>query len=154
MPFYGNIFLEMLRTVASPGTGCHDRRFFYRCTEVIDKRLTPTTACGSPSPPAFHDFVHQRGERASSSCTDRESRARSARSDRFCGGKARDQGCSLFSFFPPKIAGFILVFFLFLLYPQRQFFPAFLPDLSQSRSVVGDIRKNGQNFSDLNFHKI
>ena len=64
------------------------------------------------------------------------------------------QGCSLFSFFPPKIAGFILVFFLFLLYPQRQFFPAFLPDLSQSRSVVGDIRKNGQNFSDLNFHKI
>ena len=65
-----------------------------------------------------------------------------------------DQGCSLFSFFPPKIAGFILVFFLFLLYPQRQFFPAFLPDLSQSRSVVGDIRKNGQNFSDLNFHKI
>ena len=64
------------------------------------------------------------------------------------------QGCSLFSFSPPKIAGFILVFFLFLLYPQRQFFPAFLPDLSQSRSVVGDIRKNGQNFSDLNFHKI
>ena len=24
----------------------------------------------------------------------------------------------------------------------------------KSRAVVGDIRKNGQNFSDLNFHKI
>ena len=29
----------MLRTVASPGTfGCHDRRFFYRCTEVTDTK--------------------------------------------------------------------------------------------------------------------
>ena len=29
----------MLGTVASPGTfGCHDRRFFYRCTEVTDKK--------------------------------------------------------------------------------------------------------------------
>ena len=35
VPFYGNIFLEMLRTVASPGTfGCHDR-----C--LLIRRLTP-----------------------------------------------------------------------------------------------------------------
>ena len=34
---------------------------------------------------------------------------------------------------------------------KKQCFVAFP---SQSRAVVGDIRKNGQNFSDLNFHKI
>ena len=57
-------------------------------------------------------------------------------------------------FFPQKSLVLFSFFFLFFKNPQRQVFPAFLPDLSQSRSVVGDIRKNGQNFSDLNFHKI
>ena len=36
---------KMLRTVASPGTfGCQDRRFFYRCTVVTDKKSD--TPCG------------------------------------------------------------------------------------------------------------
>ena len=34
---------------------------------------------------------------------------------------------------------------------KKQCFVAFP---SQSQAVVGDIRKNGQTFSDLNFHKI
>ena len=34
---------------------------------------------------------------------------------------------------------------------KKQCFVAFP---SPSQAVVGDIRKNGQNFSDLNFHKI
>ena len=34
-------FFEMLRTVASLGTfGCHDRRFFCKCTEVTDNSYT------------------------------------------------------------------------------------------------------------------
>ena len=74
----------MLRTVASPGTfGCHDCRFFHKCTEVTDKADTLRIVV-HPSPP------HQRGESATPPCTGRESRARSARSDRFYGGKARD----------------------------------------------------------------
>ena len=70
----------MLRTMASPGTfGCHDCRFFHKCTEVTDKANT--------LPPAF---CASGGESATPPCTGRESRARSARSDRFYGGKARD----------------------------------------------------------------
>ena len=34
----------MLRTMASPGTfGCHDCRFFHKCTEVTDKANTLPT---------------------------------------------------------------------------------------------------------------
>ena len=78
----------MLRTVASPGTfGCHDRRFFHKCTEVTDKA---DTHYGLWFTPPHLPFVHQRGESATPPCTGRESRARSARSDRFYGGKARD----------------------------------------------------------------
>ena len=45
----------MLRTVASPGTfRCHDRRFLLTINvlRLLIRRLTPTTTCGSPSPPA------------------------------------------------------------------------------------------------------
>ena len=36
----------MLRTVASPGTyGCHDRRFFCKCTEVTDNSCAPSAWC-------------------------------------------------------------------------------------------------------------
>ena len=77
----------MLRTVASPGTfGCHDCRSFHKCTEVTDKADTLRIVVHPPHLP----FVHQRGESATPPCTGRESRARSARSDRFYGGKARD----------------------------------------------------------------
>ena len=61
---------------------------FIDALRLLIRRLTPTTACGSPSPPAFHDFVHQRRERASPSCTSRESCAQSARSDRFLRGES------------------------------------------------------------------
>ena len=44
---------QMLRTVASPGTfGCHDCRFFHKCTEVTDKADTLRIVV-HPSPPAF-----------------------------------------------------------------------------------------------------
>ena len=46
---------------------------FIDVLRLLIRRLTPTTACGSPSPPAFHDFVHQRGESASPPCSGRES---------------------------------------------------------------------------------
>ena len=93
-------------TVASPGTfGC--RGSFIDLLRLL---IRPTTACGSPSPPAFHDFVHQRGERASPSCTGRESRARSARSDRFYGGKARDLFFRVF-FWPALPVPYLLNFF-------------------------------------------
>ena len=96
-------------TVASPGTfGC--RGSFIDLLRLLIRQLTPTTACGSPSPPAFHDFVHQRGERASPSCTGRESRARSARSDRFYGGKARDFFLRVF-FWPALPVPYLLNFF-------------------------------------------
>ena len=57
---------------------------------------------------------------------------------------------------------FIRLFELFGKFFQSQFFfrfffrprGEFVAFPSQSRLVVGDIRKNGQNFSDLNFHKI
>ena len=32
--------------------------------------------------------------------------------------------------------------------------PGYIAFPRKSRAVVGDIRKNGQNFGDLNFHKI
>ena len=38
--------LEMLRTVASPGTfGYHDHRFFCKCTEVTDNSCAPSAWC-------------------------------------------------------------------------------------------------------------
>ena len=44
---------QMLRTVASPGTfGCHDCRFFHKCTEVTDEADTLRIVV-HPSPPAF-----------------------------------------------------------------------------------------------------
>ena len=46
---------------------------FIDVLRLLIRRLTPTAACGSPSPPAFHDFVHQRGESASPPCSGRES---------------------------------------------------------------------------------
>ena len=54
VPFYGNIFLEMLRTVASPGTfGCHDR-----C--LLIRRLTHTTACGRPPKSTMYSLVREK----------------------------------------------------------------------------------------------
>ena len=113
-------------TVASPGTvGC--RGSFIDLLRLLIRQLTPTTACGSPSPPAFHDFVHQRGKRASPSCTGRESRAATA----FTGGKLGTFFCGFFlacptsalpiKFFFQNSATalthlFILVFFCYIFY--------------------------------------
>ena len=46
---------------------------------------------------------------------------------------------------------YVGIFFFHYQGAKKQCFVAFP---SQSQAVVGDIRKNGQTFSDLNFHKI
>ena len=56
----------------------------------VPRLLIRLTHYGLWFTPPHLPFVHQRGESATPPCTSRESRARSARSDRFYGGKARD----------------------------------------------------------------
>ena len=73
----------MLRTVASPGTfGCHDRRFFHKCTEVTDK---VDTHYGLWFTPPHQPFVHQREKapRLPALAGSREARAATA----FTGGR-------------------------------------------------------------------
>ena len=71
----------MLRTVASPGTfGCHDCRFFHKCTEVTDKADTLRIVVHPPHLP--------RGEKAPRLPALAGSRAREARAaTAFTGGK-------------------------------------------------------------------
>ena len=81
----------MLRTVASPGTfGCHDRLFFYRCTEVTDKKVdTHYGLVHRPHPP--FTILCIRGEKEPHLLALAGSRVREARAaTAFCGGKARD----------------------------------------------------------------
>ena len=87
----GNNHSEMLRTVASPGTfGCHDRLFFYRCTEVTDKKADTHYDLWFTVPTRLSRFCAS-GEKEPHLIALAGSRAREARAaTAFCGGKARD----------------------------------------------------------------
>ena len=76
-----------------------------------------------------------------------------------CAGGGRDKGRGVANFgkiFEKSEIGVQIFFFTwgFFFHHQGAKKQCFVAFPSQSQAVVGDIRKNGQTFSDLNFHKI